>query len=169
MASTRFQRKVLPFCAPTTILSWICFSRLQATGWIYWIAEELFKNRSWTSCLKNWGFSVKRGTGDVSSIKTAFLLLDENKIIGIFPHGTRLDSRVKNSPCKARSRDDSCKYGCSVIPAAVCGSYGFAKMKVIYGEPFLVKPRDKKPTKQELAEISRKIINRVRSLAEVGS
>ncbi|MGI6669292.1 MAG: lysophospholipid acyltransferase family protein [Acetivibrionales bacterium] len=141
--------------------------------WIYWMAkEELFKNPVMAFVLEKLGaFPVKRGTGDVSSIKKAFKLLDENKIVGIFPHGTRIgQAGLKTARVKPGAAMIAANTGVPVIPAAVCGSYGlFAKMKVIYGEPFLVKPRDKKPTKQELAEISREIINRVRSLAEVGS
>jgi 1-acyl-sn-glycerol-3-phosphate acyltransferase len=141
--------------------------------WIYWMAkEELFKNPVMAFVLKKLGaFPVKRGTGDVSSIKKAFKLLDEHKIVGIFPHGTRIGhARLKTARVKPGAAMIAANAGVPVIPAAVCGSYGlFSKMKVIYGEPFLVKSRDKKPTKEELAEISKEIINRVRSLSEVGS
>ena len=35
-------------------------------------------------------FPVRRGTADISSIKHTYKLLEENKIVGIFPHGTRV-------------------------------------------------------------------------------
>lgn len=141
--------------------------------WIYWMAkEELFRNPVMAFVLKKLGaFPVKRGTGDVSSIKKAFKLLKENRIVGIFPHGTRIKpEKLNTARAKPGAAMIAANTGVPVIPAAVCGNYGlFGKMKVIYGEPFLVKSRDKKPTKEELSEISKEIINRVRSLSEVGS
>lgn len=141
--------------------------------WIYWMAkEELFRNPVIAFVLKKLGaFSVKRGTGDVSSIRKAFKLLDEDKIVGIFPHGTRIKpARLKTAKVKQGAAMIAANAGVPVIPATVCGNYGlFGKMKVIFGEPFMVKSVDKKPTKEELAEISKEIINRVRSLSEAGS
>ncbi|MGE5613719.1 MAG: lysophospholipid acyltransferase family protein [Bacillota bacterium] len=160
-------------CANHNTILDMFFLGYKLDRWIYWMAkEELFKNPVMAYVLKKLGaFPVKRGTGDVSSIKTAFKLLKENKIVGIFPHGTRIgQARLKTARVKPGAAMIAANSGVPVIPAAVCGNYGlFGKMKVIYGEPFLVKPRDKKLTKEELAEISREIINRVRSLAEVGS
>jgi 1-acyl-sn-glycerol-3-phosphate acyltransferase len=160
-------------CANHNTILDMFFLGYKLDRWIYWMAkEELFKNPVIAFVLKKLGaFPVKRGTGDVSSIKKAFKLLGENKIVGIFPHGTRIgQARLKTARIKPGAAMIAANTGVPVIPAAVCGSYGiFSKMKVIYGEPFLVKSRDKKPTKEELTEISKEIINRVRSLAEVGS
>ena len=66
--------------------------------WMYWMAkEELFKNPIAAFILGKLGvFPVKRGKGDISSIKNAYKLLDEGKIVGIFPQGTRINPSSSN-------------------------------------------------------------------------
>lgn len=141
--------------------------------WIYWMAkEELFKKPVLSFLIRKLGaFPVKRGTGDVDSIKHAYRLLNENKVVGIFPHGTRINpSKIDTVKIKSGAALIAAKTGVPVIPAVVQGSYKiFSKMRIVYGKPFTIDKNEKKLSKDELAEISRDIIKRIYSLSEVGT
>ncbi len=135
--------------------------------WIHWMAkEELFRNPILAFILKKLGaFPVKRGTGDVGSVKNAYRLLEEGKIVGIFPQGTRRHAdgagRVKSGAAMIAANA-----GVPVIPATVSGTYRlFSKMTVNFGDPIMINKHEDKLTKEELAEISRDIINRIYSLS----
>ena len=58
---------------------------------IHFMAKaELFKNKFTDSVFRACGaFPVARGKGDTHAVRTANDLLEQNKIIGIFPEGTR--------------------------------------------------------------------------------
>jgi 1-acyl-sn-glycerol-3-phosphate acyltransferase len=161
------------FCANHNSILDMFFLGYKLDRWIHWMAkDELFKNPILSFIITKLGaFPVKRGKGDVGSIKHAYKLLSENKIVGIFPQGTRIDpEKIETSRIKPGAAMIAANTGVKVLPAAVKGSYRiFSKMKVVYGEPFVIKKVDEKPTKEELTRISRDIINRVYSLSEVGS
>ena len=134
--------------------------------WIHWMAkEELFRNPVTAFLLKKLGaFPVKRGTGDVGSVKNTYRLLDEGKIVGIFPQGTRRhmngSGRVKSGAAMIAANA-----GVPIIPATVKGNYRlFSKIVINFGDPFMIDKHEDKLSKEELAEISMDIINRIYSL-----
>ena len=134
--------------------------------WIHWMAkEELFRNPVTAFLLKKLGaFPVKRGTGDVGSVKNTYRLLDEGKIVGIFPQGTRRHAngsgRVKSGAAMIAANA-----GVPIIPATVKGNYRlFSKIVINFGDPFMIDKHEDKLSKEELAEISMDIINRIYSL-----
>lgn len=161
------------FCANHNSMLDMFFLGMRVNRWIYWMAkEELFKNPILAYLIRKLGgFPVKRGTGDVDAIKQAYKLLEQNKVVGIFPHGTRINPlKIETARIKSGAAMIAANAGVPIIPATVRGSYKlFSKMTVIYGEPFVIEKRDRKLTKEELAEISRDIIKRVYLLSEVGS
>jgi len=59
---------------------------------IHFMAKsELFRNPVLSFLIKSLGaFPVSRGKGDVGSVRTVFKLLEEGKVVGIFPEGTRI-------------------------------------------------------------------------------
>lgn len=140
--------------------------------WIYWMAkEELFRNPIAAYVLRKLGaFPVKRGTGDVGSIKSAYKLLEEGGIVGIFPHGTRIDpATIEKVRVKPGAVMIAVNAGVPVIPATVFGSYKlFSRMRVIYGDPFYIETQnaDKKLSREEMADLSKDIIRRVYALSE---
>lgn len=139
--------------------------------WIYWMSkEELFKNPISALLFRSLGsFPVKRGAGDVGSIKAVYKLLEKGKIVGIFPQGTRIDpTKIETMKVKSGAAMIAANTGVPIIPAAVQGSYKlFSKMKVIYGDPFVIeKAQDIKYTKEDLTELSRDILKRIYSLVE---
>jgi 1-acyl-sn-glycerol-3-phosphate acyltransferase len=132
----------------------------------YMAKNELFKNPLYAFILTHLGaFPVKRGTGDVGAIKTAFTILKKGEILGILPEGTRahLHKVKRNNPGIALF---SLKTGAPVVPVALEGSYRlFSRVRIIFGEPFYINAEPgKKYTNDELLNISDKIMERVFAL-----
>ena len=115
-------------CASHNTMLDMFFLGFRLKRWIYWMAkEELFRNPLAAYILKKLGaFPVRRGTADISSIKNAYKLLEENKIVGIFPQGTRIKSSKRTYPVKSGAVMIAAKAGVPIIPATVCGSYRFS-------------------------------------------
>ena len=136
--------------------------------WIYWMAkEELFRNPFSGYLFKKLGaFPIKRGTGDVGSIKTALKLLNEGEVVGIFPHGHRASKR-KTMRSKPGAAMLAINAGVQVVPVMVTGNYRlFGKIRVIFGDPFHIEAeKDKKYTSEELSGISSDIMEKVYSLS----
>ena len=161
------------FCANHNTVLDMFFMGYRLKRWIHWMAkEELFRNPAAAFLLRKLGaFPIKRGTGDVGSIKNAYRLLEEGKIVGIFPQGRRIDpSQIDTVRIKPGAAMIAANAGVPILPAYIEGSYRiFSKMKVIYGDPFLLESKeDQKYTKEELSEISRDIMKKIYSLVEVG-
>ncbi|HHW32423.1 MAG TPA: 1-acyl-sn-glycerol-3-phosphate acyltransferase [Clostridiaceae bacterium] len=139
--------------------------------WIHWMAkEELFRIPILKSILVNYGaFPVKRGKGDIGSIKASLKILEDQHILGIFPEGTRV-SKKKKGEYKVKSGVALIAVNAQVpiIPAAIVGNYKlFSPMKVIYGKPFYLDvDKNKKYSKEELQSISQDIMNKVYLLME---
>lgn len=132
----------------------------------YMAKEELFKNPI-LGFLIRWvgGFPVRRGRADVEAIKTAFRVLAEGHIIGIFPEGTRKKENKKIKPGAAMI---AARAGVPIIPVALEGNYKlFSKVKVVFGKPFMLDAeKDRKYTSEELAVFSQQIMDRVYALLE---
>lgn len=135
----------------------------------YMAKEELFKNPILRIIIKNLGaFPVKRGKADVRAIKTSLKLLSEGHIIGIFPEGTRRKKSDKEIKAKAGAALLAQKSQAPILPVLVHGNYKpFSKVKVIFGEPFILDlDKNKKYTNSELLLESKKIMERIHSLVE---
>jgi len=136
----------------------------------YMAKEELFKIPLLGSIIKCLGaFPVKRGTGDVSAIKTVFKLLNEGKVVGIFPEGTRtLGKQKKDIKIKPGAAMIALRSGVNIVPVAVKGNYRlFSRVKVVFGKPFKIESEEgRKYKNSELVKISEGIMERVYSLLE---
>lgn len=118
--------------------------------------EELFKNKFiyWFANKTNI-FPVKRGKQDIESIKKSLKVLKENKILAIFPEGTRNGiqkrGKIQNGPAYLAARS-----GAQVIPVKIEGSFKpFTKVKLYYGKPLdFSQYQSKKPEKETLDIIS---------------
>jgi 1-acyl-sn-glycerol-3-phosphate acyltransferase len=156
-------------CANHNTMLDMFFLGFKLDRWIYWMAkEELFKNPILAYLIRKLGgFPVKRGKGDVASIKTAYRLLEDGNIVGIFPHGTRINAaNVNTVRIKSGAAMLAVNSGADIIPAAVQGSYRlFSRMRVIYGEPFKFES-GKRYTSEELSELSREIVKKIYALLE---
>lgn len=136
--------------------------------WIRWIAkEELFKNPIFGAFFKWLGaFPVKRGKGDIRSVRVVFNLLEQGEIVGIFPEGTRTrGKKIKVKPGVAMFAINS---GVPIIPVAIEGSFKlFTRIRVVFGEPFKLEvDRERKYSNEELVQMSEDIMKKVYSLLE---
>lgn len=121
--------------------------------------EELFKNKFiyWLANKTNI-FPVKRGKQDIESMKKSLKVLNSNKILAIFPEGTRNGmkkrGKIQNGPAYLASRT-----GVEVIPVRIEGNFKpFRKVKLYYGKPLdFSKYKSKKPEKETLDVISTEI------------
>ena len=121
--------------------------------------EELFKNKFiyWFARKTNI-FPVKRGKQDIESMKKSLKVLNDNKILAIFPEGTRngikKNGKIQNGPAYLAART-----GVKIIPVRIEGNFKpFRKVKIYYGKPLdFSEYKSKKPEKETLDLISAKL------------
>ncbi|MDF2964321.1 MAG: phospholipid/glycerol acyltransferase [Paenibacillus sp.] len=78
-------------------------------------------------------FPVKRGGVSKESIRLSLQLLSENKILGIFPEGSRSNAGGMG---KKGAASLALKSGATVVPAAIVGGYKpFKRVTLVYGKP----------------------------------
>ncbi len=159
------------FCANHNTMIDMFFLGFKLKRWINWMAkEELFRNPIAAYIFRKLGaFPIKRGSGDIGSIKVVYKLLQEGNIVGIFPHGKRIDpAKIETAKIKPGAAMIAVNAGVPIIPAHISGGYKiFGKIRVVYGDPFIIgNKKDEKYTREELEELSKEIMKRVFSLAE---
>ncbi|MFP3387959.1 lysophospholipid acyltransferase family protein [Brevibacillus sp. SIMBA_040] len=128
--------------------------------------EELFRIPVLNFLLVKFGaFPVKRGAGDRAAIRATLKLLEEGKILGIFPEGARSKT---GEPGEAKSGAAlfALKSQASVVPVAIIGPYRlFRPVKIVYGKPIdLSSLRETKGGSDTLKEASDLIMAHVKEL-----
>jgi 1-acyl-sn-glycerol-3-phosphate acyltransferase len=138
---------------------------------VYFMAkEELFNNPIFGWVLKKIGvFPIKRGKPDRKAIRKAFKILEENKVLGLFPEGTRHKSGDLG-PAQSGSILLALKSKAPILPVAIkYKNDKFKKTQVSIGKPFTLNQYynnklDQKQ-KQEVGKIMmRKIKNELEKL-----
>ena len=87
--------------------------------------EELFKNKFLAWILKKVGaFPVNRQGNDLKAIKHALKILKDNKILGIFPQGTRMSS-ADAEQAKGGAAFMAIKTKAPIVPIAIKGKFKF--------------------------------------------
>ena len=125
--------------------------------------EELFKNKFiyWFAGKTNI-FPVKRGKQDIESMKKSLKVLNDNKILAIFPEGTRngmaKNGKIQNGPAYLAART-----GVKIIPVRIEGNFKpFRKVRIYYGKPLdFSEYKTKKPEKETLDLISAKLTDAI--------
>lgn len=125
--------------------------------------EELFKSRFlyWLAKKTNI-FPVKRGKQDIESMKKSLKVLNDKKILAIFPEGTRngiqKNGKIQNGPAYLAART-----GVEIIPVYIEGSFKpFRKVRIYYRKPLdFSEFKSKKPEKEVLDNISKKLIESI--------
>lgn len=128
---------------------------------IYYMAkEELFKIPVLASIVRYLGaFPVKRGKGDRKALKWAFGILADNKLLGLFPEGTR-SKTGELQPFQSGAAMLALKGKAQVIPTFIVGS-----KKVVFGEPITEHlDLDTKVTSQDIDKLNAELEGRVREL-----
>lgn len=99
--------------------------------------KELFENKLLGFLLSHLNaFAVDRGTGDADALQHAVDMIEQNKIMGIFPEGTRSKSGEMLRP-KSGMALISFRTKADILPAAVYFSNGRkfrSRVYICYGE-----------------------------------
>ncbi|MDF2681393.1 MAG: 1-acyl-sn-glycerol-3-phosphate acyltransferase [Brevibacillus sp.] len=130
--------------------------------------EELFRIPVIGFLITKFGaFPVKRGAGDRAAIRTTLKLLEEGKIFGIFPEGTRSKNGEVGEGMPGVAMF-ALKSQAQVIPVAIIGPYRmFRPIKIVYGEPIdLTRLREAKSSTDTLKETSDLIMDHIRKLRD---
>ncbi len=128
--------------------------------------EELFKPPVFGPLIRKLGaFPVKRDSGDISAVKTAFKILGGGNAMLIFPEGRRITDgrkvKAKQGVAMIASRAKV-----SVIPANISGKYAWLhKIAVTYGKPVTFED-GKKLNQEELQAAADKILGDIRALGQ---
>jgi len=133
----------------------------------YMAKQEIFKIPILKTIVKKLGaFPVNRGSIDRNTLRKVYEVLDEKKVLGIFPEGTR--NRTDQILLKGQSGVAlfALKSKAKVIPVAIKGSYNiFSRLEIQYGEPIdLSSFYDKKITSELLEEVTELIMNKIKDL-----
>ena len=140
---------------------------------IYFIAKkEVFKNTFISFLLKNMNaFSVDRDNVDMFAFKKAMNILREEKVLGIFPEGTR-SSNGELQELKMGALKIAMKTGVPILPVGINGTHKIyprgIKYPILFKHKIIVKygtlqhfnklkSKDKIYQKQELNLLSKKI------------
>ncbi|HEY8499938.1 MAG TPA: lysophospholipid acyltransferase family protein [Clostridia bacterium] len=134
---------------------------------IYFMAkQELFKIPVLKSILKSLGaYPVNRGHGDLYAAKTTLKLIQEGKIVGIFPEGRRRKVSKKKQKPKSGAILFSIESGVPIVPVGIFGNYRlFSKMRVFYGKPYYPVPDGARVSKHEMEALAQDLMDRIYSL-----
>lgn len=126
--------------------------------------KELFSNKILGYFIDKLGaFPVDRDKADVQSIKKAISILKDNKILGIFPEGTRVQTIDYNS-AKSGVAVIAHRSKAVVIPVYIEGNYiPFKKMKVYIKDIMDLRELPKKLEPEKYTEISVNIMKSIYS------
>jgi len=133
---------------------------------------ELFQNKIFANIISAlYAFPVKRGAADKNAIKTATTLLKGNKVLGIFPEGTRSKTgEVGKGEVGVALLAGMTK--AAVVPVAIMGTNKmlseeekFPKLKLIFGKP--IKFEGDRKNREELEAFSDKIIEEIKKLKNI--
>lgn len=80
-------------------------------------------------------FPVKRGMSDREALRTGLAILKEDKVLGLFPEGTRSKTGEIGKGL-AGAGFFALRSEAAIVPCAIIGPYkAFNKIKVVYGQP----------------------------------
>jgi 1-acyl-sn-glycerol-3-phosphate acyltransferase len=99
--------------------------------------EELFRIPVVSQLVTAFGtFPIKRGSGDRQAIRRAIELAKDNRVLGIFPEGTRSKTGELGKAMPGAALI-ALKSGAQVVPVYIKGPYKiFHSITITYGQPF---------------------------------
>jgi len=134
---------------------------------IAWMGKkELFENKLLKASLSWLGvFPVDRQVADISAVKTALRILKAEKVLGIFPEGTRV-KEFNPENAKAGVALLAMKSKAPVLPVYIEGSYKlFSILRITIGEPLEYhKEYTGKLGNEEYSNISQEILAKIYKL-----
>jgi 1-acyl-sn-glycerol-3-phosphate acyltransferase len=133
--------------------------------------EELFRVPLLGQLIQALGaFPVKRGASDKRAIKQALTLLEQNRVLVIFPEGTRSKTGELGEG-RPGAAFLALKSNATVVPAAIIGPYRlFRPIRVRFGPPVDLTPwLETKVSTETTKEATKRIMQEIRRLIEEGS
>ncbi len=132
--------------------------------------KELFKNKFFIFLGNAYGhFPVDRGAKDIEAIKTSMKMLKEEKVLGIFPEGTR-NGMARGLKVHTGVARIAMKTGAKIIPVGIKGPFKpFHKVTINYGEPIDIsefKTKDKELEKENTEKATQFIMDKIMELAK---
>jgi len=113
--------------------------------------KELFKGRFTGALLRKLGaYPVDRSATDMKAYRYTIELLKEDKALGIFSQGTRMQDfeNAKNGVSVF-----ALKTGAPIVPAGIKGTYRpFSKMHLQFGSPISMEPYQGRKVKSDVVE-----------------
>lgn len=108
--------------------------------WIYWVSKKELTEKPIIGkiVLKMGVIPVDRMKNDLSAARSMFDTIKKDRIIGIFPQGTRMKNKdmISHVPPKTGAVHFAIRTGTPIIPIGIKGDYKiFRKMQVIAGDP----------------------------------
>lgn len=128
--------------------------------------KELFNNKLIGFFLKKLGaFPVNRGRGDIGAVKTALTILKNDKLMIMFPEGTRVKKGEK-SEAKPGVVMIASHARVPIIPVNISGGFRlWSKITVTYGSPiYLDEYYEDKLTIEKMQELTDSIMDKIRTL-----
>jgi len=160
-----------PYIIAANHLSWLDIPMVPAyvPGKVVYMAkEESFRSKVGWLVRFLGAFPVKRGEGDRQAIRTANELLKKEKVLAIFPEGTRSKTRTM-AKGHAGLGMIALRSGVPVLPVAIWGSedalkkFG-AQVTICYGEPVVFKPKGAKITREEIEAATEEVMRRIAAM-----
>lgn len=138
---------------------------------VYMAKEEAFHGKlGWLVRLLG-AFPVKRGEADRQAMRAADDLLKKQKVLVIFPEGTR-SKTCTLAQGHAGLGMIALRSGVPVVPVAIWGSEHALKkfwpqVTVCYGEPIVFKPKGARVTRQEIESATQEVMHRIAAMLPV--
>lgn len=160
-----------PYIIAANHLSWLDIPMVPAyvPGKVVYMAkEESFRSKVGWLVRFLGAFPVKRGEGDRQAIRTANELLKKEKVLAIFPEGTRSKTRTM-AKGHAGLGMIALRSGVPVLPVAIWGSENALKkfgadVTICYGEPVVFKPQGTKVTREEIESTTEDVMRRIAAM-----
>lgn len=130
--------------------------------------EELFRIPVLSWFITQFGaFPVKRGAGDRAAIRSTLHILEQGKVLGIFPEGSR-SKTGQIGQGQGGAAMFALKSQAEVVPVAIIGPYRlFRPITIIYGKPIdLSAYREAKTNSETVKSVTELIMAEIRSLHE---
>jgi 1-acyl-sn-glycerol-3-phosphate acyltransferase len=122
---------------------------------------------------QNGVFGVRRGAGDLEAFKIARQVLDEGRVLAIFPEGTRSRTGALQE-AKEGATVLAARSGAPILPIAIAGSHRFwprgsfprpfRRMRVSIGEPFRLQMPHTGDRREDLRRATAELMGRIAEL-----
>lgn len=160
-----------PYIIAANHLSWLDIPLVPAfvPGKVIFMAKEeaFYSKIGWLVRFLG-AFPVKRGEGDRQALRAADEQLKQEKVFMIFPEGTRTKTHTM-AKGHAGVGMIALRAGVPIVPVAIWGSeHGLktfrASITISYGEPFILKPKGTKITREDIADGTDAVMKRIAAM-----